>query len=284
MTESGHSVPKTNRVAARLGDGPCCLHDSGAGYREFSDQNGWLQGPMGFTIGTGRDGMRPMGLRAGKDVETMSILKRATFGFVAIVLLLPSLSSATPGAASWRREVLLGANDDFYFVWVAKWSQPGSHYTSRESVTVHTARFDNNVAVDSVLVLAAHHTFIQSQGPWEASYSELPQFDLAQFLSENRIRPAFTSEWPKDVAIEDGALVVRGEFGSKVVLTRSEIGELVPSIGRDPHIVQCQRVRRMNRSGPLVLFFTIRFNTSHDDDDWTEVLIPVTLEQVQRAQ
>jgi len=43
----------TNWEAANWVDGPHYIHDSGAGIPEFGVQNTGLDGPMGFTTGTG---------------------------------------------------------------------------------------------------------------------------------------------------------------------------------------------------------------------------------------
>lgn len=202
----------------------------------------------------------------------------------------PGSSGATPNPAAWRRETLLGANSAFFFVWVANWAQPGSHYQSSESAFIEKVRFADRRVVESHQVLGASVKYAFDEDVWESEYEELPEFDLTGFMRENRVSPAFSTDlhwldW--EVVIRDGELVLTEDGLSATILTGEEIADQIPEVGEgyeEPEVVGCQTVSPTGQeTAKAMLFFLVQLNSAYWDDDWSEVLLLVPSEKVELA-
>jgi hypothetical protein len=76
---------------------------------------------------------------------------------------------ASPTAATWRREILLGTNAEHYFVWVAEWGQPGSYFGASASVMMEKRRLWDSEVVEDTLVYSMRYLDEGADGSWDTT-------------------------------------------------------------------------------------------------------------------
>jgi hypothetical protein len=186
---------------------------------------------------------------------------------------------ATPNAAQWRRETLLGVSGDSYFVWVSSWGQGGSNHEYEESAALQRRLFADNTVVESNTLSSAMASDLD--GPYEGSEGSMARvihapFDLSRYLREKEVSPVFAGDWLCDCVILDGALTLTDGDSTATVLSAEDLRLQVPALGRDPRVGGCWYVSNIRSPTPGDFwFYTVRYNTPSWDDDWSELLIVV---------
>jgi hypothetical protein len=187
----------------------------------------------------------------------------------------------TPDAATWTREVLLGANGSHYFVWVARWSQPGSHHESSASVSIRKVRLSDFVVEQEAEVYSASYVFEDT-----TEFSR-PPFDLSVYLRENRVAPTFAAEGPMQVAVRDSTLeLVVGEAHG-ILLTakelRDQLRRRLDPIEDEPRVVGRYDAEGGDGGSPSYSFYSLVLGGRAYDGNWSEVLVVVSEGQDRRA-
>ena len=59
---------------------------------------------------------------------------------LAGLLVLAEIAGATPDAATWRRQTLVGQNAEYFFRYVAVSDHPGSHYKYSRTLRIEKVR------------------------------------------------------------------------------------------------------------------------------------------------
>lgn len=207
----------------------------------------------------------------------------------ALVLLAVWLSAATAlgtvDAAAWRREILVGANKDSYFVWVLRWNQhEGSAYPYSESISLERRALADRAVLEAHDVTAAGLSADEDSEAWKREPELVPLFDVTTYLRENDVSPAFSVDTGCDASFREGALVfTRGEAVASI-LDADEVRARLGAWGEEPRVVGgCQVLRMGPGSATDIRFYTIQLNEAADDVDWLELLLPVPDAKVRAA-
>lgn len=191
---------------------------------------------------------------------------------------------ATPEQAVWHHEMLIGASEDMYFVWVAEWGQPGSYYSSWETVTIEVRRLSDRELVETHPILSSTESYDHEEERWILRQEPAPVFDIAGFLLENKASPAFPEELPEGIAILDTALVITRDSLTATVLTADQVLGQIPGPGSDARVAGAFMVSPTGgHSGEMPVFVAVLGNTAAGDDSWTQNLLLVPRQEIMRA-
>lgn len=194
-------------------------------------------------------------------------------GLLAVAVLF-SIAHATPEPSDWRREVLLGDNDDYFFRFVTDSFHPGSHYTYTRALKLEKVRKSDARVVRSVLIRNVHYSQHPDSLHWSEASDSLPPFDLTTYLRENRVDLAFPSELIQVRAfkIDSGGVWEVLHEGRVRLATRRELDRQIPSLGEHPRVVGIEQ------TGPdpsKDFYLLIDSGDESWDDDWAEDLLMI---------
>jgi hypothetical protein len=118
-----------------------------------------------------------------------------------ICFLCPEVTSSTPSAAEWARAIFLGYDDEHYYCLIFERSQPGSYYRYTEYVKF--VQYTNEGKIKKTVVLSEiqHIARNADVNNWEHQYKVKENFDVNEYIVNNRITIAFVSVWPTNYQV-----------------------------------------------------------------------------------
>jgi hypothetical protein len=197
---------------------------------------------------------------------------------------------ATPNAATWRRELLLGSNKDSYFVWVLKWGQGGYSHTYGAGMALERRSLHDRTVLESHDVLRFGASNLENPREWKRTPGDVAAFDIVAYLREQEVSPSFSQDYAFGAELREGALVLVEGDHAALLLGPSELEaqlSLPLAEMREVRVVPTCQVTDTNRHHTEeTWFYTLQFNSPSIDDDWSEVLLVVpgarVLEAIER--
>ena len=203
--------------------------------------------------------------------------KRTILSLVALLgILAPRVAHATPEAAEWHRETLVGENRDFYFALRATRTYPGSYYAYSEELSlVKVAKANRSIAETVTLQRRECSQDFQTEA-WTCGDDSIPQFDLGAYLRHHAVRIPFAEDWPQDLRIDSAGVYLNVEDVRATVLPWDALQRQLPDLGDEPRIVGLEATQARLLDGAEALYFCrVQSNTTAIDDDWSEDLLLV---------
>lgn len=200
-------------------------------------------------------------------------LTRLFAGAVAAVgLVLAGAALATPDAATWRRQTLVGDNARHFFRYVASGEQPGTYYSYSRSLRLEKVRkADLRVMETFVLQNVTYSQDAQSER-WSQVSAPVRPFDLSRYLRSNEVHIAFAEDLflHRTFAIDSTGVWEVFEDGPIQIATRKELERQIPLLGEDP------TVAGIESCGPESdTYLRIWSGSAGWDSDWSEDLLLV---------
>lgn len=188
----------------------------------------------------------------------------------------PHASTATPDAANWHRETLLGDNDDSYFQYVTWSFHPGSYYAYRQTYALQRISKATLEVLEEIPLREVSYLAPNAGDQWVATEKELPPFDLPAYLRANDVHHAFAESRDPELEISRVGLflVVRGL--RELVMERDSLDARIPGLGEGPLVLRQETTRLpVPRGKRRPTYWTVVSNTACGDDNWSEGLLMI---------
>jgi hypothetical protein len=196
-----------------------------------------------------------------------------TSGVVAALLVLAGIADATPEAATWRRQTLIGQNGEHFFRYVAVSDHPGSYYYYARTLRLEKVRKSDLRVVESIVLMDVSYSQDLNTDRWSEESRAIPSFDLPSFLRANHVAIAFSNDLARarTFAIDSAGVWEVFEDGRIQLATRNELERQIPMLGDDPRVVGIEE------TGPTPGDFYLRVESGSADwdTDWSEDLLMV---------
>jgi hypothetical protein len=205
-------------------------------------------------------------------------MRSAILLFILMILAAPcaSMVNASPNAATWHSERLLGENGRYYFLLVTEWINKGSYYQHTEVQRIHKVDklTDSTVAVTDIRrVLSTNHVEREEQ---ELREQSLPNFNLSAFLRSNGIlHPYPMRDYYRAQLDSTGLYFVLS--GRKIpLLSLSELKERTPTRDLPREVVGVEFTSVWPDSGvERMVYYTLRTHAAGGDIDAADVVVAV---------
>jgi hypothetical protein len=207
------------------------------------------------------------------------------------IALLATSVQATPSPYSWRREVLLGANEREHLYLVFQHSNPGANFAAFDSIFVYERNNTDPRWQQRTLLRATAHTVDPSSGEKKDIEAFIATFDLPQFLIDHNCQAAFFDPAPDSLAIDENGMYYHERGARSYVLTDAEMRIWtnldLPQLGprgerrRVLGIYQTDAVPDSD-SGPID-YVLVRSGAGMDDGGQIEAIVPVPQSKLNQA-
>jgi len=121
----------------------------------------------------------------------------AMTGLIPGLLILVGIASATPEAATWRRQTLLGQNTEFLFRYVATSDYPGSYYTYPRTLRLEKVRKVDLTIVESFVLRDVTYSHPDKLA-WREESGPVDSLDLPRYLKAKPCCPRFRRRPDRD--------------------------------------------------------------------------------------
>jgi hypothetical protein len=196
---------------------------------------------------------------------------------LTVVLTLAAVDSmATPNAATWRRQSLVGENAEYFFRFVTVSENPAEYYSYRRTLQLEKVRKTDLEVVEQVPLRDAIYTQDATTGVWTEHSKALAPFDLAGYLTRNAVHLPFSDDLVRTFSVDSAGVWEVFEDGRVQLAGRSDLQRQIPKLGEDPHVAGIERTDyQPGKGGKATVYLRICSNSAADDDDWSEDLLLV---------
>jgi hypothetical protein len=196
------------------------------------------------------------------------------FGTIMALLLIAAEATATPNAATWRRQTLVGENADFFFRYVTVSENPAEYYSYTRSLRLEKVRKSDLSVVDRVPLREVAYSQDANTGVWREHSVTPPPFDLGAYLTRNTVHLPFSDDLIRTFAIDSSGVWEVFEDGRVQLAGRSDLLRQIPNLGEDPRVVGIERTDYEPRpGGKAFVYLRVWSNSAAGDADWSEDLL-----------
>jgi hypothetical protein len=193
---------------------------------------------------------------------------------LAGLLVLGAPAGATPEAARWRRQTLVGQNAGHFFRYVTTSEHPGSYYAYSRTLRLEKVRKADFEVVESFVLRSVSYSQHPDTMRWHEVPDSVAAFDLPSYLRANQIALPF----PEDVVrsrsfvIDSAGVWEVFEDGRIALATRAELERQISLLGEDPVVVGIEETSGIHGED---FYLRIESGSSAWDTDWAEDLLLV---------
>lgn len=214
----------------------------------------------------------------------VSVAHRVILGMTAVAATLACFlpASATPGAATWHRETLIGENGSSYVLLISDHVNEGTYYRWREVQRVERIDKRSGKTIEALPIREVDFVSdMQTLAPSRTA------FDLAAYAAAHQLSAPFThDESPHVVGLDSTGLVVRWDGRSELIVPMATIrARFVPSGEPDePRLIGIEFTRARPDSGlGRMQYYRILSSPAGSDISSSEVVIMVPEERIRQA-
>ena len=109
-------------------------------------------------------------------------------------LALAATATASPDAATWRRQSLLGEDAEYFFRYVTVSENPHTHYAFRRTQRLEKVRKSDLSIAEHFTLRDVAYTQDMESGVWIERPVMLPPFDLAGYMTRNAVHLPFSDD------------------------------------------------------------------------------------------
>lgn len=189
-------------------------------------------------------------------------------------LVLGAIARATPEAATWRRQSLIGENAEQFFRYVTISDHPGFYYTYSRTMRLEKVRKSNVQVVQSIVLRRVTYSQDMNTGGWSEAADSVAPFDLPSYLRANHVALAFGNDLfhSRTFAIDSAGVWEVFEDGRIQLATRKELDRQIPMLGDDPRVVGIEETSPIRSED---FYLRIESGSAAFDADWSEDLLLV---------
>lgn len=193
-----------------------------------------------------------------------------------ILTMLTTEVMATPGAAIWRRQVLVGENSEFFFRYVSVSENLPNHYSFRRTQRIEQVRKSDMSVVERVSLRDVTYAQDMDSGVWNERSVALPPFDLAGYLTSNAVHLPFSDDVIRTFSIDSTGVWEEFDDGRVELVGSADLRRQIPNLGDDPRVVGIESTDfEPVKGGKAYLYLRVWSNSTASDADWSEDLLLV---------
>jgi hypothetical protein len=214
-------------------------------------------------------------IATAQNADTNVMIRRLATGMLLGILVLVGIAGASPDAATWRRQTLLGQNQDYFFRYVAVSDNPGSYYTYSRALRLEKVRKADFKIVESFVLRNVTYSQHPDTLVWREVSGPVDHFDLPGYLSANQINLAFADDLlrHRSVVIDSAGVWEMFEDGRIQLATRQELERQIPVLEDDPRVVGIEQTGWQQDT-----FLRIESGDATSDSNWAEDLLLIRVE------
>ena len=192
------------------------------------------------------------------------------------IAMFASAALATPDAATWRRQTLLGENADYFFRYVAISENPASYYYYRRTLRLEKVRKSDFKVVEQFPLRDVSYSQDLDSQVWTEKSVTLPPFDLSAYLRVNAVHLAFADDLIRTFAVDSSGVSEVFEDGRVELAGREDLMRQIPELGEDPRVAGIEDTDfQPAKGGKAYFYLRIWSNDAAGDMDWSEDLLLV---------
>lgn len=187
-----------------------------------------------------------------------------------------STALATPDAATWRRQTLVGENAEYFFRYVAVSENPASYYSYRRTLRLEKVRKSDSKVVEEFPLRDVSYSQNPDSEVWTEKSKTLPPFDLSAYLRINTVHLAFAGDLIRTFVVDSAGVWAVYEDGRVELAGRQDLMRQIPKLGEDPRVAGIEKTDYEPAKGDKgYLYLRIWSNDAAGDMDWSEDLLLV---------
>jgi len=203
------------------------------------------------------------------------VSRACTGGLLVGLLVLVEIGQATPEAATWRRQTLLGQNAEHFFRYVTVSVHPGSYYSYSRTLRLEKVRKADLRIVESFLLRDVTYNQHPDTLRWSEESDTVPAFDLPSYLRVNQVALAFPNDLGpfRTLAIDSAGVWEVFADGRLQLATHREVTRQIPMLGEDARVVGIEMTGGIRGED-----FYLRIESGSAgawDMDWSEDLLMI---------
>jgi hypothetical protein len=199
---------------------------------------------------------------------------RIAIAFASV--LMAAMAGATPNAATWRRETLIGENAEYYFRYVTISENPASYYSYRRTLRLEKVRKSDAEVVEHFPLRDANYWQDLKTDLWNEHSKKLPAFDLSGYQRVNTVHLSFGDDLDRTFTVDSSGVWEDFEDGRVQLADRQALLKQIPGLGEDPRVVGIEGTDFEPLPGAKgYLYLRVCSNSASTDDDWSEDLLLV---------
>jgi hypothetical protein len=195
-------------------------------------------------------------------------------GLIAGACLMAAVARSTPEAATWRRQTLVGQNQECFFRYLLVSVHPGFYYSYLRTLRLEKVRKSDAKVVESFVLRDVAYSQDVDTERWSEAADSLPPFDLPRYLRANRVALAFPNDLIqyRTFAIDSAGVWEVLPKERVQLATRRELERQIPMLGDNPRVVG---IEETGGSRDEELYLRIESGTIAWDADWSEDLLVI---------
>ena len=213
-------------------------------------------------------------------------------GTITCVITLSVRSIATPDAAKWHRETVLGENATEFFVLRAEWWHGPWYYSYSERIELERINAEDLTVQETWLLKCGGGSQDLATNVWSYKSCDSADVDLGDVLHDVELHPVFSPEFlpeefskgltPESFEIDSSGVWLWRSGRRALVVTQDELRRQIPDLHAKPVIVG--RVRGTWKGPPPREYLSVRSGLGASSDvDWFEDVLVVPFEQIRKA-
>lgn len=189
-------------------------------------------------------------------------------------LIFITITHATPSAATWQRESLIGCNEKYFYTFILERNNPASYFEYTETFSLAQYEIAGGKLTNKTVIRKTRHVDKQADGHWVTEEQQTNAFDLNQFLSKDNlvyIFPAARSETQWLVQAE--GIYLQGDKGKAILVPKSNLATTVPWFNAYSRIAG---LYELNNNYYVLLEQGDELGSRSLDNDFQQTIIVVT--------
>jgi len=198
------------------------------------------------------------------------------FGMAVLLALIARNAMATPEAATWRRQTLVGENAEYFFRFVTVSENPAEYYSHRRTLRLERVRKSDLRVFEQVPLRDVTYTQDPRTDAWTEHSTTPPPFDLSRYLAQNAVHLPFSDDLIRRFSVDSSGVWEVFEDGRVQLARRADLRRQIPKLGENPRVVGIERTDyEPAKGGKTFVYLRIWSNSAADDDSWSEDLLLV---------
>ena len=189
---------------------------------------------------------------------------------------------ATPDASTWKRELLIGANDTHFYSYVIERENPSSYFEYTETLLLAKYAITTGQLAEKITIRKTLHLDKEGNNNWTTEEQLTTPFDLNHFLTENHVSYAFPNNiGDAQIVVKTEGFFLQDEKSQVVLLPKSKVVPQAPWFDQYTKIVSLYEI---NNNYYLLIEQRDEFGEiSLDDMDFQQTIIIITGEAYKKA-
>jgi hypothetical protein len=139
-------------------------------------------------------------------------------------LLVTTVTHATPSAAIWQRESLIGSNDKYFYTFLLERNNPATYFEYTETFSLAQYEIASRKLVNTTVIRKTRHVDEQADGNWVKTEQQTKAFDLNQFLTKANLNYAFPADsGDTQWLMQADGIYLQGDKGKVILVPKADL-------------------------------------------------------------